>query len=170
MKLNRALQKHILEKLREKYTDPEGVVLCDQDYSGFDNITEDLFANTAYLGEHGLLVYVDGDPADSGAWFVADLPVRITAKGLDFLEQDGGLSAILNTVTVKLHADTIRDLIEAKIMSSNLSKSEKKQFMDQLKEMPGEALKALTSKLVEKGIDAFPDVHTIMSLVDSFIS
>ncbi|RMC99868.1 hypothetical protein EAY64_06040 [Aquitalea palustris] len=78
---------------------------------------------------------------------------KISSSGLDFLEQDGGLSAILGTVTVKLHADTIRDLLETRIMESQLPVAEKKRFVDQLKELPGEALKTLTNKLIEKACD-----------------
>ena len=46
---------------------------------------------------------------------------RITAKGIDFLEDDGGLSAILGVVTVKLHADTLREMLAKKIDASSAS-------------------------------------------------
>ena len=44
----------------------------------------------------------------------------ITAKGLDFLEDDGGLSAILGAITVKLDPDDLRALIAARIEESDL--------------------------------------------------
>lgn len=150
MILSRALQKQILEKLREAYTVPGGLVLDEQK---FDSEPFNLSANAAYLGEHGLLTFADNSSADCGSCFVSGLPVRITAKGLDFLEQDGGLSAILGTVIVKLHADTIRDMLETKVMGSNLPPEDKNRFVDTLKELPGEALKTLTNKLVEMACD-----------------
>ena len=45
--------------------------------------------------------------------------------GIDFLTDDGGLSAILGVVTVKLHSDTIQALIAAKIDQAEISDSEK---------------------------------------------
>lgn len=170
MTLNRALQRQILEKLREKYTDPEGLVLCEQEYPGIAHTTADLFINAAYLGEHGLLTHIDGSPANDGSWYVSQFPMRITAKGLDFLEQDGGLSAILGTVTVKLHADTIRELLETKIMGSQLPPDEKRRFVDTLKELPCEALKTVTNKLVEKGLEALSNPQSIVNLVQGVIN
>lgn len=83
----------------------------------FQSATLSLVTNKApqtlqYLEEHGL--------CKSGVMIGADGHLalgesRITAAGLDFLEDDGGLSAILGVVTVRLHADTIRALIDAKI-------------------------------------------------------
>ncbi|WP_422101891.1 hypothetical protein [Vreelandella sp.] len=82
---------------------------------------------------------------------------RITAKGVDFLEEDGGLSAVLDTVTVKLHADTIRDLIEAKIISNqDISIEEKTSLLKSLKKMPEEAMRQLTQKLIGYGLEQAP--------------
>src|SRR5882672_5223716 len=49
---------------------------------------------------------------------VADV-ATITVKGLDFLQDDGGLGAILNVVTVRFEAETLRALIEAKVDASD---------------------------------------------------
>ncbi|BBF84896.1 hypothetical protein DLM_1272 [Aquitalea magnusonii] len=141
MKLDRELQREILNALARAY--PEDV---DQ-YWIFNNLNAEwhdkveLFeSNIQYLIEHALV-----EPKNHR--------YKATAKGMDFLQQDGGLSAILGTVTVKLHADTIRDLLEIRIMESQLPAPEKKRFVDQLKELPGEALKTLTNKLIEKACD-----------------
>jgi len=167
MILNRTLQKEILEKLRDQYGDPGGVILSELIFSNHPEVTQNLGPNAAYLGEHGLLTYSDNSPANNGSWYVSELPVRITAKGLDFLEQDGGLSAILGTVTVKLHADTIRDMLKAKIISSQLPREEKKRFIDTLKELPGEALKTVTNKLVEKACE---NPQAVINVLTGFMS
>jgi hypothetical protein len=39
--------------------------------------------------------------------------VKITSRGIDFLADDGGLAAILGVVTVKLHEETLKALLEA---------------------------------------------------------
>ena len=110
-------------------------------------------ANLVYLEEHGL--------ADSSITYGVDghmssgLP-RITAKGMDFLADDGGLSAILGVVTVKLHEDTLKELIGQRIAESDLPTPEKSRLLDQLKSLPGEAIKHLTLKLVDAGLSNWP--------------
>lgn len=84
MKLDRALQRLVLEQLRDSY--PDSVDLTSLACSSHEHYQ----ANLHYLYEHRLL---DGSRlSDRGPGFVMG---RITATGLDFLEGDGGLSAIL---------------------------------------------------------------------------
>lgn len=75
---------------------------------------------------------------------------------MDFLADDGGLSAILGVLTVKLHDETIRHLIEARINSSDLPAEQKAGLLATLKDLPGEALKHLTEKLLDAGLDNWP--------------
>ncbi|UQI38830.1 hypothetical protein [Vreelandella venusta] len=99
------------------------------------------------------LMASESPPPDSDA----NINGVITARGIDFLEDDGGLSAILGTVTVKLHADTIRDLIDAKITESNtIPEQEKPALREALKGMKEEGLKQLTTRLVSYGIEQAP--------------
>jgi hypothetical protein len=86
MRLNRAMQREILEELRRAY--PETV-----DFQSRANFPDPEFqGNLFYLHEHGLIA---GNVREA-----LNLPrtmpgASITATGLDFLEDDGGLSAIL---------------------------------------------------------------------------
>lgn len=146
MAMNRELQHQVLLELRDRY--PESTIISELFLSESQNNRQELAAVTCYLTEHGLISDESG-AVPTPSWYLIELPMKITARGLDFLEQDGGLSAILGTVTVKLHADTIRDMLEAKIMDSPLTQADKKRFVDTLKELPGEALKTFTNKLVE---------------------
>lgn len=81
---------------------PRGAIpLCDLELS-----EEQAAANLRYLEDTwsfkgGAIIGVDG---------LAFSESTITAASLDFLEDDGGLSAILGIITVKLHADTIKGL------------------------------------------------------------
>lgn len=86
----------------------------------------------------------------SGSRFIN---AQITAKGIDFLEGDGGLTAILGVVTVRLHDETIRDLIAARIQASDLPPEEKTGLLHQLKELRGESIKHLTMKLLDAGLE-----------------
>lgn len=90
------------------------------------------------MGTSGDLIYQGGN---------------ITAKGMDFLADDGGLSAVLGVVTIKLHDDTIKALIEARILASSLPEPEKKRLIDRLRELRAETTKHLVLKLVDLGLD-----------------
>lgn len=80
---------------------------------------------------------------------------RITHKGIDFIEDDGGLSAILNISTIKLHPSTL-DLITAAIDGSSLNPSDKQKMIDQLKSLPADAIKQILTELVNKGVGYLP--------------
>jgi hypothetical protein len=150
MKLDRALQKEILEDLAKHYSGlPVHVVPKDSEPDEEQKIN----ANMLYLEAHGLIEsgmthYMDGGWGHGGA--------SITHRGLDFLADDGGLSAILGVVTVKLHDDTIRDLIETRIQASDLPPAEKTGLLHQLRELRGESIKHLTMKLLDAGLENWP--------------
>ncbi|WP_454703429.1 hypothetical protein [Achromobacter pestifer] len=151
MGLNRDLQRSILSELADCYPSAYGHPI--QTLAPMDD-EEEIIANLIYLAEHGLLQH--GLEQDLDGWSEAVGMTRITARGMDFLEDDGGLSAILGVVTIKLHSDTIKDLIETKIAQSNLDPGEKKRWIDQLRSLPADATKHLVQKLVEKGLDNGP--------------
>lgn len=81
---------------------------------------------------------------------------HITASGMDFLADDGGIGAILGVVTVKLHEDTIKQLIEARIAASDLPEEEKRPLLQTVRELPGESIKHLTTKLLDAGLENVP--------------
>jgi hypothetical protein len=145
VKLDRALQKILLTKLAESY--PEEVNGHDL---GFEpKITANLF----YLREHGLITGQVPNVIGRPMLFIS---ATITANGMDFLADDGGLTAILGVVTVKLHDETIRDLIAARIQDSDLPPEQKTGLIDQLRELRGESIKHLTMKLLDAGLDNLP--------------
>lgn len=153
MKLDRDLQRKILEGLRDEYPLPDHRKLFAGIQDGSDE-DQRVVANLVYLEEHGLIhsgitFSLSNAPMYSGA--------RITAAGMDFLADDGGLTAILGTVTVKLHADTIRELMLAKVDSSSLPAPEKSKIKKAISALSNEALKEVTKKLVAAGLENIPD-------------
>ncbi|MCP1290726.1 hypothetical protein NK214_11050 [Chromobacterium sp. S0633] len=165
MKLDRDLQRHLLQSLSTFY--PDWVTIHSDIFDGVDRPV--LLANLAYLIEHGLVDGANSAVAERLPLGLSSVPLRvkISAAGLDFIAQDGGLSAILGTVTVKLHADTIRDMLETKILASALSTEDKNSFTKTLKELPGEALKTFTNKLVEMACDNPQAVWTMLKGIAS---
>lgn len=153
MGIDRALQYKVLENLASIYPEVSEGAILRRDFSvSFDQTeTQSFSANLAYLAEHGLIKL-------HAPKFLEDIfpDASITAKGLDFLADDGGLSAILGVVTIKIHDDTLKNLVEAKILASDLSQPDKKRWLDQLRALPAETTKHLALKLVDLGLANAP--------------
>ena len=153
MQLNRELQLCILTELTTKFPDaPNGEVfktLCD--LHGY----EEVIGNILYLEMHNLISVKAIRTMGSGAvpnvhWALC----KPTEKAFDFLAEDGGLSAILGVVTVKLHADTIRDMLQMRIMDSqNLTAEEKASWVEKLKTLSEASLEHLTLKGLDYALD-----------------
>ena len=150
--LDRNLQREILKELNNIYPDSKTYeywidAAIAQVVGVIETVGEaELYiakrsANLRYLAEHGLVVCNDKDLSAT---------VKITAKGIDFLADDGGLSAILGVVTVRLHSDTIQTLLDAKINEANIPLEEKSRLKSILSKMGDVAL----AKFIEKAIDA----------------
>lgn len=151
MKLDRALQREILELLSDHYAGGRQDVFQQREMTEEED--DRYTTNLLYLEAHGLIdsgleQFMDGSWGSVGA--------KITARGLDFLADDGGLTAILGTVTVKLHDDTIRELIAVRIEQSDLHPEEKAGLLTQLKALRGESVKHLTMKLLDAGLENAP--------------
>lgn len=112
-----------------------------------------LAVNVFYLVEHGLVTAHTN--TYGGVASVAN--AKITAQGIDFLADDGGLSAILGVTVVKLHSDTIRDLLIARVQASDEPMTVKERLIDQLKTTPALALGQLVQRALDAGLDAMPN-------------
>jgi hypothetical protein len=161
LKLDRTLQREILEFLSDHYAGLPQDVFLDREMTEEEDAK--YTSNLIYLEAHGLIDSglqqgIDGHWMSSGA--------RITARGLDFLADDGGLTAILGTVTVKLHDETIRELIASRIEQSDLSAEEKTGLLNQLKDLRGESIKHLTMKLLDAGLENAPKA---LPLIQKFL-
>lgn len=143
-KLDRGVQRALLQKLFDVY--PQVL-----QYEELQEVApgSSCDVNLHYLAEHGLLRMQVHPTLEKS--FIAD--ICITAKGLDFLQDDGGLSAILGVVTVRLHEDTLMQLLTQRIEGSNLPQPEKQRYIDQLRELPAETTKHLVLKLVDAGLE-----------------
>lgn len=143
-KLDREAQRRLLERLAEDY--PESVA-ADFLYQAIE--PHKMAANVSYLQEHGLIEAAYFGPKEMGN---AVQVARLTNRGLDFLLDDGGLGAILGVVTIRLHEDSIKELIAAQISASDLAQPDKQRYLDQLRELPAETTKHLVLKMVDAGL------------------
>lgn len=144
MQLDKELQRELLIGLREKY--PESVDLRRLDLRNREGFQQNAF----YLDAHGLIERVGPqiDMPDGPMMIYA----RLTAKGVDFLEEDGGLGAILSKVTVRLDAETLRALVATGIEKSTLPAPEKAKFKTMLGSFAGKAAERAILCLIEQAL------------------
>lgn len=148
MKLDRARQLEMLQALADVY--PGYTV----DLGNGKPNKEDL-ENLWYLKEQNL---IEGALEMSIEQSFIFQGVRITAKGVDFLADDGGVSAILGTVTVKLHADTIKELMLARVENSSVSSEKKSWLKKQLETASSETIKKIVGAVLDEGFKHAPDL------------
>lgn len=157
MNVDRALQLDLLNRLANEY--PQTITVGK--WLGENSNSN---AMLHYLSEHGL---IDGSISRPVSGQQAFTSARITAAGLDFLADDGGLSAILGVVTIKLHEETIRQLLIDRIEASPASPEERSALAKAIRNLPTKALGALTDKLLKAGADHLvaegPKLYTVLA-------
>jgi|GEM_PF-883292 len=120
--------------------------------AGANELIRFIKMNLNYMKEHELIKAINL----SVDVFGIDIPLpfswAITAKGLDYLEEDGGLSAVFNTVTVKFDVDNIRELVEAGLLSGNVPKEKQSALKKAIHEAPATILQTAISTIVGKGL------------------
>jgi hypothetical protein len=152
-RIDRALQKKILEALDDAYpskTWPEFLNEMDE---------HTVAANLKYLEQHRLIEKAY-DASLSDDFLFHD--TVITAAGVDFLKNDGGLTAVLGVVTVRLEAEQFRTLIASKIQASDLPPETKKTYLDHLKDLPSEMLSEVAKRALDAGLDQVPNLRELL--------
>ncbi|HFK7186602.1 TPA: hypothetical protein ACG0BA_002244 [Serratia odorifera] len=161
-KFDRDVQRKLLEILFESFPKATDTATLDKIKALYE--CGDLFiADLFYLEEHELIV--SGLRRGGGKFALNSSAIRITAKGIDFIQRDGGLSAILNVQTVRFHSDTITALEEI-ISLSNIPEPEKAGIAAKLRELPVSAIEHLTKELVVKGALSLP---AALPLIQKFL-
>jgi len=157
MKLDRNLQREILQILANAYPGPTHDAWQEIEQKGDEDT---IVGNLLYLEAHDLIESGLRGNHNGRRVFTGEL--KITARGLDFLEDDGGLSAILGVVTIKIHDDQLRLMLASRIQSSDAPEEEKQKWLGQLREIPADATKHLVQRLIDYGLDRWPDVLAAM--------
>ncbi|KQT10982.1 hypothetical protein [Ramlibacter sp. Leaf400] len=149
-RLDRALQLDLLQKISDEYP---GAIRAHDGLVDFHDPAVKF--NLQYLKEHGL-IHLDATlNIDTNNFSIRF--ARATNDGLDFLQQDGGLSAVLKVTTVRLHEDTIRGLIAARIKASDLPAERKDSLLERLKQLPAQSIERLADKLLDQALAKAPD-------------
>lgn len=145
--LNRALQNELL-RLAE-YCHP---AFCRFKFKEIDSFNikyplifssskDELWREVKYLEGHGLLILDSTCSQHPGIEGIIGY-MQATVKGIDFILNDGGLSAVLNVQTIKFHRDTVV-VLEDLIAISSMSSAEREKAKSKLDELSSEALKTV---------------------------
>lgn len=145
--LDRALQRRILEALAALY--PEGTYDLPQAVSPADGgeapDERRVLVNTQYLAEHGLL--------ESG----------FARRGT--LGDDGGLGAVLGTVTVRLDAAQWAELLARKVEAApGLSHADRSSIAATLRSLPAKAIGTVFEKLLDWAVDHSQDALPLLRM------
>lgn len=146
---DRKTQQLILETVAASYPDHPPF----ETFSKLVEIVGDgdkLVVNMIYLEGHGLIASGLRRTVD-GQWMRDEAGFFLTHDGVDFLLDDGGLSAILNTVTVKFHDESLARVFKF-IQESSLSPQDKSGYVAKLKELPADSTKHIVLKLIDLGL------------------
>ena len=155
MKLNKEIQIKILEACAE--TRPDRAYFSQRlDRFGGKDV---FIAELQYLIDHELVEAYISHGLDITTFSDG---VRITTKGIDYLSKEETIGKELGIVTIKLHEDTIKQLIEAKILASDLAQPQKLRFLDRLRSLPADATKHLLLKLVDAGLENSPKLLPLL--------
>lgn len=133
-----------------------------------------LISTLRYLADHGLIVngyrmneYVDGN----SVWIPAER-TRITAKGLDFLADDGGLGAILGVVTIRVDATQWAEHLASRVEQlQTATPHERSQIAKAIRSLPAKAIEKLSGKMLDWAVDhaedALPLLRTLLAQVSA---
>lgn len=135
--------------LRTLDTSPGG--FADGDTLNKLGTAESVETEVRYLAGLGLL---DGHYylSEGVSW------ATITSQGRDYVDPSGGIGGELNVVTVRLHEDTIRQILINRVNTSDADTTVKSKLVDQIKALPAEGLSKLAEKALEKGLQHMPGV------------
>ncbi|WP_249415231.1 MULTISPECIES: hypothetical protein [unclassified Citrobacter] len=145
-KYDRELQHYILSCCINSYPAHTTWDSFDSEIMQVDDVK--LSANMIYLAEHGLLT-IREQRSDDPYSFLDNM--RATCKGVDFMQNDGGLSAILNVQTIKFHREAVV-ILEDLIAISNMNDEQKEKAKSTLGELSTEALKIVVQAATTAGL------------------
>lgn len=150
-KFNRELQRDLLKSLYDATPYPMPNERRHHFLTAFGGQAE-LVANLLYLRDHDLINVVITQVL-SGNYIVDFDSLKINSKGIDFVRDDGGLSAILNVTTIKFHREAVV-VLEDLIALSNMSAEEKENAKSTLGKLSLEALKVVVQTATTAGLAA----------------
>lgn len=147
-KPDQALKEEILQAAAETYP-----ASCEADQWNTTLDKDTVTTTISYLVDHGL---VTGTPRKRMDEIASYADVKITSAGFDYISEDGGLTAELGVVTVRIEAETIQALVTAQIEMTDATRQEKNLLRQQLQALSKEGHQRLANQLIHLGLEAAP--------------
>jgi hypothetical protein len=157
---DRKLQLKILEELKTAYPNEISIPEMTSYYAD-----PDFMANLFYLYGHGL---INGDA--TGGIVKAMFSVGITEKGIDFLADDGGLSAIFNKVHVKFDEEDLSKLLTIGLAKTEMPVETKKEVLKTIKGLPAEGIKTVYTHLLNLGLKNWKEIPQLVQHVQDMLT
>jgi hypothetical protein len=85
---------------------------------------------------------------------------RITEKGIDFLQPDGGLSALAAPV-IRITPENLTALVDAALEKRGVSQEEQSIIRKSLEEAGPEAMRVIVQRLIDAGCTHMPKLLNI---------
>jgi hypothetical protein len=168
LKIDRTIQREILEFLADAYPDTPRDM---SEYLREKYSKVQLIANCVYLEGHSLIKNGYQQTKTNTPQWVNLLPFEITSAGIDFLADDGGLSAILGVLTVKLDASSIKALVLNHIdQTENVSHEERSQLKSLLLTAGDQTMRKLVDMLIETGLKAAPGAGQLIGMLRGLLA
>ncbi|QIC69816.1 hypothetical protein [Acinetobacter indicus] len=165
MILDRKLQLELLEKMSSTYPN---LYDFNKEYKHGTSEYDTAVANLYYLMQHNLVqpcsVEVSSAIGAKGIKSFQFGEPTINQNGIDFLADDGGLSAILGVVTIKIDPEQYRQILITRVQESNLPIEQKHQAVAVLQSLSYENIKHLSTKFVDLGWD---NLGSLMHLIQN---
>ena len=155
--LDYALFRNVLEELYSFY--PKG-----KHYTELDSLKKQRFSDRekvmCYLAEHGMISmpcqkHIGGQ--------ISYAKAVITAHGIDFLQPDGGLSA-LNAPVIRIAPESLAGIIEAALSARNIPAEQRSVIKNALGIAGTEGVKIIVQRLINAGIAHAPDLVRMFTL------
>lgn len=165
MRISRDLQNRVLHMLGDAYPGAISDIRTSLGYARTGEDIERLLANLMYLEEHGLISsgYKLHRSLDGEGHWSHNGNTRITATGLDFIAADGGLSAILKTVTVRLDAGQFSELLASKVENlPGVAPEERSELAKAIRKLPATAVEKIAEKMLDWSVDHAGDVLPLL--------
>ena len=159
--LDTAFQRKVLEILRPLFPlpiDNEGIP---------KELTADehkWHANIHYLYQHGLISMVPA--GEWGVQFDEIFDLTITAKGIDYIAEDGGLTNYYGSINIRLDDGLIKNLIKENIEKSSVDPKQKSKMNALLKTVSSSALSEIVKQSISAAFSNGPDIiHRLQSML-----
>lgn len=137
---------------------------CEADQWNTTLDKDTVTATISYLVDHGL---VTGTPRKRMDEIASYADVKITSAGFDYISADGGLTAELGVITVRLEAETLQTLLAAQIEKTDAPRHEKNLLRQQLQALSKEAHQRLATQLIHLGLEAVPrSIQALKTLIE----